>query len=191
LQWNVATQGWQCVSLASLYLQQGFVLAQATSIDQNGSERLIARLEDANGDGVVSVGDEIVTRDYPTAFDGSSYSQFSTTLHVVTGVVSAGPNEVHVIAGTAPISGRTADFYWLQNPTTGGKGYFELGDAQSSVQLEASSCGPAYVCPALRILADPASPSAPAQAVVLEQLLERQYPPVTADVRETINIRIR
>jgi hypothetical protein len=190
LQWNSATQGWQCVSLKSLYLQQSYVLAQATSIDQNGSERLIARLEDANDDDVVSVGDAIVTREYPTAFDGSAYSQFSTTLHVVTEVVSSLPNLIQVRAGTAPISGVPKDFVWFQNPTSGAKHYSESGDGYTVVELRAGECGPSYVCPELEIRAEIGSPSAPAQAVSLYQLLERTYKPATVDVRATINIRI-
>ncbi len=64
----------------------GRILARASSIDALGTERLIAQLEDTNGDGVVSVGDTVRAAEYPLDFAGNSYGSFASTVHVVDAV---------------------------------------------------------------------------------------------------------
>lgn len=61
---------------------------------------LIAKLVDTNTDGVVSVGDTVVTHQYPLDFDASSFGTFQTTSHQVTVAQVAEPTFVRVNIGT-------------------------------------------------------------------------------------------
>jgi hypothetical protein len=57
--------------------------------DEAGGDVLIARLEDTNDDGVVSVGDAVVTGQYPEDFAATTFGSFAVTRHVVDAVAGA------------------------------------------------------------------------------------------------------
>ena len=66
---------------------------------KDGTDVLIAKLEDTNDDGVVSVGDTVVTSQYPEDFAATTFGNFTQTSHVVDGGSSANSNNVSVFDG--------------------------------------------------------------------------------------------
>lgn len=79
--------------------QEPRVFASAWSFDNSQKPRLIAQLEDTNGDGVVSVGDTVRTSEYPLAQDGVNYESFATTTHDVTFISIVNSNLISVYSG--------------------------------------------------------------------------------------------
>ena len=58
-------------------------LVRATSTDMEGNLRVIAALEDTNGDDLPSVGDTVKFYEYPEDFTGTSYGTFTTVTECV------------------------------------------------------------------------------------------------------------
>jgi len=54
---------------------------------EGSSDVLISKLIDFNNDGVVSVGDKVITHQYPTNFIPDSFDDFTVTEHVINGVI--------------------------------------------------------------------------------------------------------
>ncbi len=60
---------------------------------------LIAKLVDTNNDGVVSVGDTVITDQYPLDSNASSFGTFQNTSHAVTSIMNASSDRVHLEIG--------------------------------------------------------------------------------------------
>lgn len=65
---------------------------------------LIAKLVDTHPGGAVSVGDTIITNQYPEDLAGTSFGSFQTTTHVVTSVQSSSGGQIDVTAATGTFS---------------------------------------------------------------------------------------
>jgi hypothetical protein len=130
------------------------VLVRASSVDSVGTERLVAQLEDTNGDGVPSPGDTVRAAEYPKDFTGQSYGSFTQTVHVIDTVTQADSNKMWVREGSLRFlwshasEGEIYQELDLDNalPTA-----TEIEDAFSESSLRLSE----------RIRVEPASPSAP------------------------------
>lgn len=90
------------------------------------ADRLISGIYDANGDGVVGVGDVVRTGTYPTTVGGLVHEPFGITSHSITGLRSPGPGvpegiEVTVETDTGVIAWR------LYHPDEGFEAYAEFG----------------------------------------------------------------
>jgi hypothetical protein len=55
----------------------------SSGYQQRGADVLVAKLVDANSDGVASAGDRVVTGNYPVNFGASSFAGFSNSKHTV------------------------------------------------------------------------------------------------------------
>lgn len=67
---------------------------------QEGSaDVLISKLVDFNNDGVASVGDKVITNQYPKDFVGATFGNFTVKEHSVTVVFGASVGSVEVICG--------------------------------------------------------------------------------------------
>lgn len=67
-------------------LAVAYVNADGAAGYSSNSDILIAALVDTDGDGSVSLGDEVNTNAYPRLFDGSLRSGFGNTSHIITGL---------------------------------------------------------------------------------------------------------
>ena len=84
-----------------------FAVAYTDIVDDGGAydpavDVLIAKLVDgpvASPDGVIGVGDIVVTDRYPKAYDGSLFGNFLVNTHTVTGVITPTSVELFVFAG--------------------------------------------------------------------------------------------
>ncbi len=96
------------------------------------AEVLIAKLADTSADGIVSVGDTIITSRYPLGFDASAFGTFSTTTHTVTAVIYSTRGQVLVTSGDLPDQ-ETFMFFRAVHlfPLRGGEGYLEAHDIWS------------------------------------------------------------
>ena len=83
----------------------GTILAVAyTNVDgvagyDVAADVLIAKLVDTNADGVVSVGDTVVTDQYPLDSDASRFGTFQNTSHAVTSVTNATSDQILLEVG--------------------------------------------------------------------------------------------
>ena len=76
---------------------------------QEGTDVLISKLVDTNGDGEVSAGDTIIMGQYPANFEANAFADFDLKEHVVTKVIGNDQYQINVIAGGASIS-------WIASP---------------------------------------------------------------------------
>jgi hypothetical protein len=95
----------------------------------------IARLEDTNRDGVVSVGDRVVMSRYPTSFGPSfAFGTFGVTSHVVSNVVVVGPFRVDVdTVGGARLSFDDGTVLEEYRELVGGSALVRLADSFSTL----------------------------------------------------------
>ena len=106
------------------------ILVRAWGIDASGTEVLIARLLDSDGDGTASVGDMVETGVFPTSFDGSAFGAFPAAGFEVTGVPiwgcpSGAPQAQVTVAG--------GYFDWFGWPATRAEGFVARWTDGSSV----------------------------------------------------------
>ncbi|MGD2068612.1 MAG: hypothetical protein PVI57_07990 [Gemmatimonadota bacterium] len=74
---------------------------------EEGVDLPISALFDANGDGSISVGDEVRVYGFPVDFDASAFGSVSVSSHTVTKVLSTASD--YVVVGEA----NGAYFYWM------------------------------------------------------------------------------
>lgn len=130
-------------------------LARASSTAADGEDVLVAQLEDTNADGVVSVGDVVVTGAVPLGFDGTAYSQFTVTRHVVDRVDLVTSTEVRVQVGSAT-------FEWNTDHDGSGTELYEERGATGTVLAD----GRGDALPFDLLFVSSTSPSAPGDDVV-------------------------
>lgn len=84
---------------------------------KEGVDLPISALFDANGDGSISVGDEVRVYGFPVDFDASAFGSVSVSSHTVAGVLSTAPD--YVVVGDA----NGGLFYWMNRYSW--ESYFE------------------------------------------------------------------
>jgi hypothetical protein len=102
---------------------------------KDGTDVLIAKLVDTNGDGVVSAGDTVVTNRYPKNFAATTFGNFGETSHLVDGIIGSDSNEVSVQDGALKfIWADIADgeVYSEYDQTNAGGTYTQIVDAFSA-----------------------------------------------------------
>lgn len=102
--------------------------------DDSGTDVLIAKLVDTNSDGDVSVGDTVITDQYPLDLDATAFGAFQTTTHAVTALGPINPTDVTVDgsggAGFVFVSQPSVEGYSEDLPT--GVGFVAIYDFRSS-----------------------------------------------------------
>jgi hypothetical protein len=91
--------------------------------DPTAGDVLIAKLVDTNLDGVVSVGDEVVTDRFPLDFDASAFGSFQNTSHAVDAVDQSQAGSIKVLDATGSF------YYWEHNVDPSTERYIESDPA--------------------------------------------------------------